>query len=286
MKSKAAKLTSYIYLLLVPFIASGLGFGVGHVSYKIYLPIWILNTVLMAMATWTLGLHIIQEKYEEEKKLATTTFFLIIPWILISMFAGLGPPPETASDWTDSATEQQVRYFMLVICGVFIAFGFVGLRDKIKIKGESFYSLLSMTAIFIAIPLFVINMLYWGFYLTELFKIQTTTNSTKFPDWFLPIRQLFGLVSVVEVALTYFATFALVAAMRKVHWLSKQSSVLYAIFSLLAFIIIILSAFFKETFEIPGFAVSIPASPFLMPYFIGVNLLRRIGNKNLTVNSN
>lgn len=286
MKSKAAKLTSYIYLLLVPFIASGLGFGVGHVSYKIYLPIWILNIVLMAIASWTLGLHINQENYEEEKKLATTTFFLIIPWILISMFAGLGPPPETASDWTASATEQQVRYFMLVICGVFIAFGFAGLREKIKIKGESFYSLLSMTAIFIAIPLFVINMLYWGFYLTELFKIQTTTKSTNFPDWFLPIRQLFSLVSVVEVALTYFATFALVAAMRKVNWLSKQSSALYALFCLLAFIIIILSAFFKETFEIPGFAVSIPASPFLMPYFIGVNLLRRIGNKNLTVNKN
>lgn len=283
MKSRAAKLTSYIYLLLVPFIVAGLGFGVGHVSYKIYLPIWLLNIVLMTLASWTLGLHIIQEKNEEENKLAKTAFFLIIPSILISMFAGLGPPPETATEWTASATEQQVRYFMLVISGLFIAFGFVGLRDRLKTEGENYYSLVSLTSILIAIPLFVINMLYWGFYLTELFKIQTIANSTNFPDWFSPMKQLFGLVSVVEVALTYFATFAIVRAMRKVGWLNKTSSFFYSLFSLLAFTIIILSAFFRETFKIPGFAVSIPAFPFLMPYIIGINLLWKVGNKNKTV---
>jgi hypothetical protein len=48
--------------------------------------------------------------------------------------------------------------------------------------------------------------------------------------------------------------------------------------SLLAFVIIILSAFFQEKLSI-GFIVSIPAFPFLMPYFIGVNLLRKTGNK-------
>ncbi len=285
MKSRVAKLTSYIYLLLVPFIVTGLGFGVGHVSYKIYLPIWLLNIALMTLASWTLGLHIVQVKNEEENKLAKIAFFLIIPGILISMFAGLGPPPETAAEWTASASEQQVRYFMLVISGVFIAFGFVGLSDRLKTKGENFYSLLSLTAMLIAVPLFIINILYWGFYLTELFKFQTTADSTNFPDWFAPIKQLFGLISVVEVALTYFATFCIVIAMRKVGWLNKTSSFFYTLFSLLAFTIIILSAFFRETLKIPGFAVSIPAFPFLMPYIIGINLLRRVGNINKTVNN-
>lgn len=285
MKSRASKSTGYIYLLLVPFIAAGLGFGIGHVSYKIYLPLWALNIVLMTIASWLLGLNVIQLREDKESKLAKTAFSLIIPWILISMFAGLGPPPETATEWTASATEQQVRYFMLVISGVFIAFGFVGLRDRLKASGENFYSLVSLTAMLIAIPLFAINMLYWGFYLTELFKIQTTTSSTNFPDWFLPVKELFGLVSVVEVALTYFATFAIILAMRKVGWLNKTSGLLYMLFSLLAFVIIILSAFL-ETFKIPGFAVSIPAFPFLMPYFIGVNLLRQTGNGHIAINRN
>lgn len=281
MKSNVAKLTSYIYLLLVPLIASGLGFGVGHVSYKIYLPIWLLNIVLMTLASWTLGLHAIQVKNAEGNKLAKSAFFLIIPWILISMFAGLGPPPETATEWSATAKEQQVRYFMLVICGVFMTFGFVGLREQLKSKGEDFYSLLSMTAILIGVPLFIANMLFWGFYLTELFEIQTSSNANNFPDWFQPVKQLFGLISVTEVALTYLATLLIALAMNKTGWLSRTHSLVYFIFSLTAFIIIILSAFFTETLKIPGFAVSIPAFPLLMPYFIGVNLLRDIGNNKL-----
>lgn len=269
-------MTSYIYLLLVPFIVTGLGFGVGHVSYKFYLPIWLLNVVLMIIASWSLGLNVIRFKNEEQNNLAKTAFCLIVPWILISMFAGFGPPPDTAAEWTNTATEQQVRYFILVISGVFIAFGFAGLRDRLKTKGENFYSLLGLTAILIAIPLFIINMLYWGFYLSELFRIQVNNNTTDFPEWFLPIRHLFELISVVEVALTYFATFAIVLALRKAGWLSKPSSFLYMLFSMLAFVIIILSAFFPETLKIPGFAVSIPAFPFLMPYFIGVSLLGKV----------
>ena len=279
MSSKASKTASYIYLLLVPVITVGLGFGVGHVSYKFYLKIWLLNVFLMIIASWALCLNVIRLKNEEENKLVKAAFFLIVPWILISMFAGLGPPPLTsAAEWTATAKEQQVRYFMLVISGVFIAFGFVGLRDRLKIKGENFYSLLGLTAVLIATPLFIVDMLYWGFYVTELFKIQANAHTTKFPEWSLPTIQLFGLVSVTEVALTYFATFAIVLAMRKVGWLSKTSSFFYILFSSLAFIIIILAGFFTETFKI-GFAVAIPAIPFLMPYFIGVNLLRQAGKE-------
>lgn len=278
MASGKTKLIIYIYLLLVPVIAAGLGFGVGPVSYKIYLPIWLLNATLMVFAFWTLGRNVVPLPDANKSKLSYAAFFLILPWIFISMFAGLGPPPETPAEWTNTAIEQQVRYFILAICGVFIAFGFVTLRDSLRSKGEDFFSLQSLSAILIAIPLFIINMLYWGFYLTELFKIQTANNSANFPDWFLPLRQLFGLISVIEVALTYFATFAVAVAMRKVGWLSKSASFFYILFSLLALTVIVSSAFLTETLKVPGFAVSIPAFPFLMPYFIGVSLMRQIGN--------
>lgn len=269
---------SMIYLLMIPFAGSALAFGVGHVSYTLYLPIWILNAVAMVMASWNLGLHIGQSADTEAGKLARSAFLFIVPWILISMFAGLGPPPTSASAWTDTATEQQVRYFMLVICGVFIALGFTGLRERLQTAGETFYARLSWVIILIAIPLFILNMLYWGFYLTAFFKIQSSTQATTYPDWFQPIRQLFGIISVVEVALTYAATFLLVMAFKKVQWISTLSANLYLGFSSLAFVIIILSAFFTEAFAVPGFAVSIPASPLLMPYFIGIHLLRKAGD--------
>ena len=58
--------------------------------------------------------HSVGQKDEENSGLAKAAFFFVVPWILISMFAGLGPPPETAVEWTATAKEQQARYFMPV----------------------------------------------------------------------------------------------------------------------------------------------------------------------------
>lgn len=277
MKFLEKKTLSYWFLLFVPFVVAALGFGVGHVSYKIYLPLWLLNIVLMTMASWSIGLKILSQTQQHEKKLAAAAFFLIIPWIVISMFAGLGPPPETAAAWTAAATEQQVRYCMLVIAGVLIVFGFAGVRERFKTGAASFYFLVSFSAILIAIPLFIMNMLYWGFYLTELFRMQSNT-ATAYPEWFLPVRKLFGLISVTEVALTYFATLMFALALKTAGWLSRSATIIYVIISFAALAVVTLSVFFKEVFEIPGYAVAIPAFPFLMPYLMGVNLLRKAGN--------
>ena len=191
---------SQVYLSLVPLLGIIVGFGVGYISYKIYLPIWIINVCLMVTAAWFLGGHVIKNHDTERKHLAAGAFFLIVPWIIISMFFGLGPPPDTHAGWVATATEQQVRYLMLVIAGLFIAFGFSVLREKLKDTKGGFYSLLGYTAVMIAIPLFIINMIYWGTYLVELFKIVVASGSEKMPEWFLPTRKIFGLISLVEVA--------------------------------------------------------------------------------------
>jgi hypothetical protein len=268
--------TCRIYLLLVPLLVVAVGLGIGKINYKFYLPIWLINVFLMVMASWILGLHVINKK-TEKTHLAAGAFFLIVPWILVSMFFGLGPPPDTAIGWVATATEQQVRYSMLTVAGVFVALGFTLLKEKLKNEGESYYSLLGFVAIIIAIPLFIIDMLFWGFSLTESFKILVSTNSEIFPEWFKPLRVLFGMISLVEVALTYLAITFFAVSMNRVGWLGKISSKIYILISLFAFMLIMLSVFLPEPFITAGFAVSIPAIPFLMPYFMGVNLLRKTG---------
>ena len=270
------KQLSLLYLSAVPLLTAIFGFGNGHISYTLYLPIWILNVCLMLTACWYIGLNAIKNNTDETKHQAFGALFLIIPWILVSIFFGFGPPPEKMTDWVATANEQQVRYSILILAGIFIAFGFSSLRQQLKNSGEHFYSNLGLIAIIIAIPLFIINMIFWGFYLTESFKIFTASGAEHIPDWYSPIRKLFGLISVVEVALTYVATAAFVLSLRLIGWFNKTATSIYIAISLFAFLIIILSAFLPEPFVTAGFAVSIPAIPLIMPYFIGINLLRRL----------
>ncbi len=267
---------SYIYLLSIPVIGFILAFNIGYSSYKIYVPLWIINSILMVYSAWVLGFSKIRSGNKEAALTAKGAFLLIIPFILISMFAGLGPPPETAIKWVETMTEQQVRYFMLVIAGIFIAFGFAILREKLREEGENYYSKLGWMAISIAIPLFIINMLYWGFYLSELFKIQVSTGIENRPEWFVPIRKLFGLISVVEVSLTYLATALFAISFNITGKIGRTSCRAYVLISCIALLIIVLSAFFEEQFLIAGFIVSIPAVPFIMPYLIALNLLKKI----------
>lgn len=280
LKRKASR----IYLWLVPVLVVILGLSFGKTNYTFYLPIWILNVVLMVMASWILGLHVINDK-NKSKHIAVGAFCLIVPTILVSMFFGLGPPPETPAGWVATSTEQQVRYSMLTAAGIFIALGFTLLKEKQKNDGENYYSLLGSIAINIAIPLFILDMLFWGFSLTESFKILVATNTEKMPEWFKPLRQIFGMVSVVEVALTYLAIAFFSVSLNMTGRLSKTSKNIYIVLSLFAFLIIILSAFLPEPFVTAGFAVSIPAIPFLMPYFISINLLKREGDQLIKQNN-
>lgn len=270
------KQISLIYLSAVPLLAAAIGFGIGHISYKIYLPIWIINVALMVTALWVLGFKNIKNSNPTKRQQALGAFFLVVPWILVSIFFGFGPPPEKMADWVATASEQQIRYSLLIIAGIFIAFGFSSLCQQLKNSGESFFSNLGLCAIMSAIPLFIINMIFWGFYLTESFKVVVAAGTEQMPNWFSPIKNQLGMISVVEVALTYLATAFFSVSLQLNGWFNKGATRVYILISLLAFLLIILSSFLPEPFTTAGFAVSIPAIPFIMPYFMGINLLRNI----------
>lgn len=268
----------WLYLVLVPVIVSIFGFGVGHISYRIYLPVWLINVCLMVASAWALGLHTMRDLENNKAKTALCGFLLVMPWLLISIFFGFGPPPDSTGGWVETSAEQRVRYGILVSAGLFIALGFAFLRQVLHKAGEEMYSLVGITAIMLAMPLFMINMMYWGEYLSEFFRILAASGSETRPDWFQPLRKLFGMISVVEVALTYLATAAFSLSLGRVGWFKKVPVRIYLALSILFLAVVVLSEVFPQTLAIPGFALSIPAMPFLMPYFIGINLLKRAGD--------
>jgi len=272
--SKMKRNLCQVYLSLVPVWAFILAMGVGHISYKIYLPVWIVNVGLMIMAAWMLGLHVIKNHGNEKRRLAIGAFFLIVPTMLTSMFFGLGPPPETIAGWEATATEQQIRFIMLIIAGVFFALGFAVLRENLKITAGNFYSVIGFTAMTVAIPLFILNMIFWSAYLSELFRIMTASGLGKSPDWFHPVREEFNLLTPVEAAIFYVAIAAFAAAIRKAGWFSGTSAMIYIVICFAAFAITVIPYSYK-LLTIPFFIVTIPAAPFTIAFFMCINLLKR-----------
>ena len=270
---------SQIYLSLIPFIIIIVGLTFGHSSYKIYLPLTIINAFLMIIAAWILGVHVIRKHDAEKKHLGILASLLVIPWMLLFVISGIGAPPfNNPAEYVATAAEQEVRYSFLLVGGVAIAFGFAILREKLKKCGEEFYSWLGLIAIMIAVPLFIVNMAYYNSFLLETFRIRVASGSDKMPEWFSPVREQMVIIMAVEVALTYLATAIFAASMKSASWFKKTASYIYIIFSLLCFLSALLVIFAPEPIASACSIVCIPALPFIMPYFMGINLLRRAGN--------
>ncbi len=270
---KARRLSQF-YLTLVPFVVAILGFTLGHSSYKLYIPIWLVHAGLMILAMWMLSEQSIQNPNEPQSHLLLSLLFLMAPWLFISIFAGMGPPPTTVTSWVATATEQQVRYGILLISGVLLTVGFTFLRNQLQRAGEEVYSLLGLVAIFLAMPLFMLNMTYWGSFLTESFRIFAVSGSSKRPDWYLPVRDQFDWISGIEVGLTYLATAAFGASLKTTRWLKPRTCWSYIIFSLVGFLLSVLPDFSFMPLTVGSYLASIPAIPFIMPYLMAVNLLR------------
>jgi len=263
-----------VYLCLVPLIAVATGFGVGHVSYKIYLPIWIFCACLMIAAAWNLGGYHIKSHDQRLKQQATAALMLFAPWLLFSIFAGMGPPAATLQGWVNTAAEQQIRYTILIAGGILFALGSTLLKSKLQAAGENLYSVMAFAAVNLAVPLFIINMAFWGYYLTDAFRVFVQLNASKRPDLYGPTKSLFYVISIAEVLLMYLGTVFFAVSLKITGLFNPVACRYYIIFGLIGMVLVLLPSYWPEPFGTAGYLVAIPAVPFIMPYLIGVHLLR------------
>ena len=267
-----------VYLTLVPFLTAALGFGVGHITYSIYVPAWLVNVLLMGLSAWVLGANTLRSGNRDQKNVARIGVVMIIPWALFSLFFGMGPPPATVAGWLDTAGEQQTRYYVLVIGGIVAGCGFALLAQYLAKAGEGFYGALGHTLIKIALPLFVLNMLYWGQFLPEAFRSFTDPASTARPAWYVASRGLFYHIAIVEVALLYLATALFAAGLHAMKIFHATASRIYVVLSVVFMLLSVLSMDLPEPLGTLSYITSVPAIPFIMPYLMGVNLIRRAAN--------
>ncbi len=267
MKTFAQKL-SYTFLLAVPILVTAMAFIFGHQSHWIYLPGWFLNMLLMFLAVKTLG----DAKSETVRRVAWP---LIMSWAPISVFAGMGPPPETAEGWAALAWEQQLRYCILILSGTFTTIGFLRMYNMLKSGPGSRFARVGKTMFLMALPLFIANMAYWGFFLTNVFVKYAQPGAPAKPNWLQTVSSAFTVVRMTEVTLIYLGTAVFAYALNRSGHLSRLASSIYIFFCCLGAILNLLPAGLPAPLAIASYVSYIPAITLLMPYLIGVNLLNK-----------
>lgn len=272
--TKTSSPAAFYYLTIIPFLAAVIGFGVGRSSPWVYVPVWMAHTVVMLL----LLRRISRGAANSNSPWLAPGVMMIIPWVLFSIFAGFGPPPSTTEKWLLLATEQQLRYTILVAGGICGAVGLTLLKqclNQLPVKG---YAAAAAALVNISIPLYIINMLYWGFFLTEAFKGFTTGAAR--PDWHLVIRQFFYWVDGVQLCLFYMATALFAIALKKSSILKPGPCNIYIIISLLAAVCSLLPGNLPAPFSVIAYIVAVPAIGFIMPYLMGLNIIRQ-GSKGI-----
>jgi len=274
---------AYIYLCCIPVLTFILAFQLDHISYRVYVPIWLLNCCLMALATWILGAKAFKSAEKEKRYLAYGAGLLILPTCLLSILFGMGAPPDTIQKWVDTATEQKVRFDILLADGIMVALGLSLIRLVLHEKGEKLYTQLGYTAIVIAVPLFFINTSFWHSFALQSYKVKIANGATNKPlEWFTPAAQQTWIITIGQVLLTYFSAAMFAGSLRQLRIFRRAPALIYILFSVIAIVSILLFPLYPDATAFSGFPYypfMIPAVPIMLCYYMGVNLLKYAGGE-------
>ncbi|WP_431215493.1 hypothetical protein ACQ86N_12835 [Puia sp. P3] len=193
----------------------------------------------------------------------------------------MGAPPDTIRGWVDTATEQKVRFDILLVDGILVALGLSLIKHFLQEEGEKLFTQLGFTAIVIAIPLFFINTSFWHSFALQTYKIKIAGNSPEKPlEWFAPAAQQIWVITIGQVLLTYFSVAMFAASLRQTGIFRRTPMFIYIAFSIIAILSITLFPLYPGATAFSGFPYypfMIPAVPIMLFYYVGVNLLRYAG---------
>jgi hypothetical protein len=198
----------------------------------------------------------------------------LLPFALIALlWVGLGSP------WAATASENHMRYLVLLAGSVSVTVGFFVLKESLGDAGERLWSPLGLGAAALGGAAYLV----W----TALYAAAWTEKARtgEMPVAFVSLADPLDVLLFVGCVLTYLSTAAFAAAMMRVRWLGRRTGLALAFLSVIGCLLVLMrgqsypdpTAGSTPWFARPGFIAGIPAVPWILPYFIGAVLLRRAG---------
>src|SRR5438128_11937199 len=265
---------SYVFLCIVPFLNFAV---VGVRAFRVpgvYQAVGVAYFAAIAIAAWTLGAGAIRADVQGRRLLGLAGTLLVTSFAPVALlWVGIGGP------WQATAAENQMRYLVLIVMATAIAGGFVVLREALTQAGERFYATLGFAAIMLSGPLYLI----WNTFAFGVFFAKE--HAGEVPQALHSMDDIFDLLLFLAGSLTYLATVAFAASLGRVQWLGRKATRAFMIVNGVALLFLVLRGVqypdgrATPWYTNPGFIVGIPAVPFIMPFLLGVVLLRPAGDE-------
>ena len=237
-----------------------------------------IQAVLIAVAAWTLGLGAARRGMTQQRVLAAAAALLVTSGAIISLGWNMGPPP-AGDQFLATRLDQQFRYTALLIGVIFALGGLTVLRSSLDQAGDRIRSSLGHTTMLLSTLLFaVVNAaLQIGF---EAVRQESSTGRE--PNWVEPFRNYFVYLTIFWAVLAYLGTAFYAASLRKVGWMSNTVAWVFIGGCLVAIVLVPFFPLAPGPLGMPGFVLGIPAVPYFIPYWMGVNLVRRAGQADVS----
>jgi len=265
---------SYFFLCIVPFLCFVV---VGVRAFRVpgvHRAVGVTYFAAIAIAAWTLSAGAIRADVQGRRLLGLAGTLLVTSFAPVALlWVGIGGP------WQATAAENEMRYLVLIVMAAAIAGGFVVLREALSGAGERFYATLGFAAIMLSGPLYLI----WNIFAFAAFFGKE--HAGEMPTAIVSLRDMLDLLLFVAAFLTYLATAAFAASLGRVQWLGRGGARAFMIVNGVALLFLVLRGVqypdgrATPWYTNPGFIVGIPAVPFIMPFLLGVVLLRRAGEE-------
>ncbi len=232
-----------------------------------------IQAVLIAIAAWALGLGAARRGMTQQRVLGAAAGLLVASGAILSLGWNMGPPP-AGDQFLATRMDQQFRYTALLIGAILAMGGLTVLRSSLGQAGDRIWSSLGHTTMLLSTLLFaVVNAaLQIGF---EAVRQESSTGRE--PNWVEPFRNYFIYLTIFWAVLAYLGTAFYAASLRKVGWMSNRVTWVFIGASVVAVGLVPFFPLAPGPLGMPGFVLCIPAVPYFMSYWMGVNLARRAG---------
>jgi hypothetical protein len=225
----------------------------------------------IVFAGWATGGRAFGSGSDSIRTRALAGSLLLVPWTVIALlWVGLSGP------WDATASENVMRYLVLMAGSVAVAAGFVLLSRSLEVAGERFYSTLGFAANIMAGPAYLV----WTCFQAGAFAMKARDGQGS--PAIVAVDDAFDALLFAAGLLTYIATASFAVALGRAGWLGRGAARFYLAANGVAILFLVMRGLSYPDattgatpwYASPGFIVGIPAVPWIMPFLLGIVVLR------------